>query len=212
MIDVDGTVISPGDFLPHAGRFGYLTAIDRYVTGEAIRLLAEDDDLTLEVNLSGTSICDPDLPDFVESQLADAGVPGHRLIFEFTETVALENLDVAHQLSRRLAALDCRVAIDDFGSGFAGFGFVRNIPFDFLKIDGDFVRDVTVNATDRLVIEALVALAKGMGKRTIAEFVWNAETRAEVARLGVDLAQGYHLSPPVDPAVLTCSGAIATPS
>ena len=205
--DGEGGVVAPGDFLPHAERFGYLPAIDQYVIDEAVKLLAADPDLTLEVNLSGTSICDPELPGFVEAALGRAGVSGKRLIFEFTETEALANLDVADQLSKRLGALGCGIAIDDFGSGFAGFGFVRNIEFDFLKIDGAFVRNVRDNPTDRLVVEALVHVAKGMGKKTIAEYVCDADVYAEVAALGVDLAQGYYLSPPVAPADLAAAAA-----
>ena len=199
LVTEDGLVVGPNDFLPHAERFGYLPSIDRFVIEEAVRLLTVDPDLVVEVNVSATSICDPELAGFVEGLLEGVALPGDRLIFEFTETEALANLAIADQLSKRLAELGCRVAIDDFGSGFAGFGFVRNIAFDFLKIDGAFVRDLASNNTDKLVIEALVHLAKGMGKKTIAEYVCNAEVCEEVTRLGVDLAQGFHLCEPVPP-------------
>ena len=202
LVTEDGVVVGPNDFLPHAERFGYLPSIDRFVIEEAIRLLTTDSDLVVEVNLSATSICDPELPEFVESLLGGVALSGDRLIFEFTETEALANLAIADQLSKRLAELGCRVAIDDFGSGFAGFGFVRNIAFDFLKIDGAFVRDLPSNDTDKLVVEALVHLAKGMGKKTIAEYVCDAEVCDEVTRLGVDLAQGFHLCEPVGPDAL----------
>jgi EAL domain-containing protein (putative c-di-GMP-specific phosphodiesterase class I) len=119
--------------------------------------------------------------------------------------VALANLEIADRLSRKLAELGCRIAIDDFGSGFAGFSFVRNISFDVLKIDGAFIRDLPRNPTDKLVVEALVHVARGMGKTTVAEFVRDAETCAEVTRLGVDLGQGYYLSPPVPPGELAAA-------
>jgi diguanylate cyclase (GGDEF)-like protein/PAS domain S-box-containing protein len=201
MRDDEGALIGPSTFLYIAEQFGQIHAIDRWVCGEAIALLAErqaaGDDICLEVNLSGASITDQELTESLEGMVRDSGIDGSRLIFEVTETAAIVNLDKARDFAARMAELGCSFALDDFGSGFGSFYYLKHLPFDYLKIDGDFIEKLPDSAADRLTVEAIVRIATGLGKRTIAEFVGD-ETTVELLReFGVDFAQGYHIGRPV---------------
>jgi len=122
--------------------------------------------------------------------------PGH-LIFEVTETAAVANIIHAQSFAQRLRDHGCRFALDDFGAGFGSFYYLKHLPFDYVKIDGEFVQHAITGHIDQLVIEAVVQIAQGLGKETIAEFVTSERTQRMVARLGVDYAQGYHISRPV---------------
>jgi EAL domain-containing protein (putative c-di-GMP-specific phosphodiesterase class I) len=117
-------------------------------------------------------------------------------VFEVTETAAISNIEAAQHFAEQLAQLGCRFALDDFGAGFGSFYYLKHLPFDFIKIDGEFVRQLVSDPTDRLVVSAVVDLARGLGKRTIAEFVGDEATVATLRMLGVDYLQGYHLGKP----------------
>jgi EAL domain-containing protein (putative c-di-GMP-specific phosphodiesterase class I) len=151
---------------------------------------------TVEINLSAHSLGDAQLALHIGRELRAAGVAATQLIFEVTETTAIGNIAAARTFAERLGELGCRFALDDFGAGFGSFYYLKYLPFDFIKIDGEFVRNCTSDPTDRLVIGAVVELARGMGKRTIAEFVGNEATFTTLCELGVDYAQGFHLGPP----------------
>jgi EAL domain-containing protein (putative c-di-GMP-specific phosphodiesterase class I) len=129
--------------------------------------------------------------------LTDTPVPPQRLIVEITETAAIVNLERARALADLLRLRGCLLALDDFGAGFASFSYLKHLRFDVLKIDGEFVRGLRDNPTDRLVVEAVVAIARGLGTPSLAEFVTDDETLAAVRALGVDYAQGFHLGRPV---------------
>jgi diguanylate cyclase (GGDEF)-like protein/PAS domain S-box-containing protein len=196
-----GTVVTPNVFLPVAERFGLMTGIDRWVVRRAIELLGDagttQRDVVLEVNLSGTSLTDRQFLSYVAAELADADVDPSRLIFEITETAAIANMNQAATFARDLARLGCRFALDDFGAGFASFYYLKHLPLSYLKLDGDFVRDLPHNATDQLVVRAMVEVARGLEMRTIAEFVGDAETVDLLRDYGVDYAQGYYVGKPV---------------
>ena len=115
------------------------------------------------------------------------------MIFEITETAAVTNFDDAHAFASELARLGCRFALDDFGVGFGSFTYVKHLPFDFLKIDGEFVRDSATSEEDRVILESLIHAARGLGKRTIAEYVEDAETVTLLRELGVDMVQGFYI-------------------
>ncbi len=199
MVDAHGEVIPPGSFLPIAERFGLIREIDRWVVTRAIRWLggrrAEGRRPTVEINLSAHSLGDSQLALHIGRELRAAGVQATQLIFEVTETTAIGNIAAARTFAERLGELGCRFALDDFGAGFGSFYYLKHLPFDFIKIDGEFVRNCTSDPTDRLVIGAVVELARGMGKRTIAEFVGDAADARHLRELGVDYAQGFHLGP-----------------
>ena len=200
MRDERGELLPPASFLGVAERYDLLGSIDRWVARRAIRMLAErlpgEHPLTLEVNLSGRSLGDPRLLDIIEDEIAETGVDPRLLVFEVTETTAVASIPRAQDFAARLADLGCRFALDDFGAGFGSFYYLKHLPFDFLKIDGEFVRSCTRDATDRLVIGAVVDIARGLGARTVAEHVGDRETVDALSAMGVDLGQGYHLGRP----------------
>jgi diguanylate cyclase (GGDEF)-like protein/PAS domain S-box-containing protein len=191
----EGEVVLPGAFLPTAERSGQIHALDRWVVTEAIGLLAEHPRLELEVNLSGRSLDDVDLIGRIAAELARRAVDPKRLILEITETATIANMQDARHLAEALAEIGCRFAIDDFGTGFGSFSYLKHLPAAFLKIDGEFVASPR-SRTDELVIEAIVGMAQGLGKQTIAEFVGDDETIAMLRAAGVDYAQGFHIGRP----------------
>lgn len=200
MLGENGEEIAPANFLPTAERFGLIGEIDHWVVTHAIRMLSEQAGLgrrpTIEVNLSGHSLGDTDLASHIDSELRDCDVHPTQLIFEVTETAAIGNIEAAQRFAERLAETGCRFALDDFGAGFGSFYYLKHLPFDFIKIDGEFVRTLVSDETDRLVVKAVVELARGLGKRTIAEFVGDEPTATALRELGVDYLQGFHLGRP----------------
>ena len=200
MIGEDGGLIPPATFLLVAERFGLIEEIDRWVVREAIALVAERDSLgapiAVSVNLSAKSIGKPEIVKLIGAEIERTGIDPGRLVFEVTETAAIERVDGAKQFARGLKSLGCQLAIDDFGSGFATFYYLKHLEFDYVKIDGEFVRNLPWSTTDQLVVRSLVEIAKGLGKETIAEFVSDDETAEMLRRYGVDWGQGFHLGPP----------------
>jgi EAL domain-containing protein (putative c-di-GMP-specific phosphodiesterase class I) len=196
----DGGIVLPEEFLPVAERFDLVQAIDRWVVRRAIALLAESErarrELVLEVNLSGRSMGDPQLFELLERELKRTRIDASRLVLEITETAAIENMEEARAFAERLAALGCRLALDDFGSGFGSFYYLKHLPFDYLKIDGDFVRNLTRTAVDQAVVRSIVQIAESVGYETIAEFVSDEATLQAVREYGVHFAQGYHIGVP----------------
>jgi diguanylate cyclase (GGDEF)-like protein/PAS domain S-box-containing protein len=200
MLGPGGEVILPGAFLPVAERRGMIRTIDRWVVREAISLLegraADAAPVRLQVNLSARSLSDRDFLGFICDALAAAPVDPAALVFEVTETAAIASLDDAREFLTSLSALGCGIALDDFGSGFASFHYLKNLPFDELKIDGQFIKNLTTEPDDLVLVESLVALARGLGKRTVAEYVENAATLRLVRDVGIDFAQGYYVGRP----------------
>lgn len=196
----NGELIPPGAFLDVAERFDLIQDIDRWVAAKAIATMAElrdgGHDVCIEVNVSGRSMGDTRLLEAIEGSLAEHGVSADRLILEVTETAAVANIPRAQEFAHRLGDLGCRFALDDFGAGFGSFYYLKHLPFDFLKIDGEFVRNCIGTPTDQLVIKAVVQIARGLGKRTVAEFVGDEATVALLRRHGVDFAQGFHVGKP----------------
>ncbi len=200
MRDHDGQEFPPGAFLPIAERLGLIHEIDRWVIERAIEMLAEQGaagrDLCLSVNVSGGSVGDFELPRLIAQRIAETGVQPSRLILEVTETAAIANLDEARHFAETLRALGCRFALDDFGVGFGSFLYLKHLPADFLKIDGDFIRSPRTR-TDELVIESIVHVAQGMGMQTVAEWVGDDHTLEQLRTWGVDFAQGFHTGRPM---------------
>jgi PAS domain S-box-containing protein len=193
MLGDDDELIMPGEFLPPAERFGLAPAIDRWVISRAAEIARER---RVEVNLSAQSIGDPNLPDFVEAQLSEAGAAPSNLVFEITETAAADDLDQARRLAERLTELGCGFALDDFGTGYGSFTYLKHLPVRYIKIDMEFVRTLRADSPDRQVVSAIVDVARNFGIETIAEGVEAAETAELLAALGVHYAQGYHFGRP----------------
>jgi EAL domain-containing protein (putative c-di-GMP-specific phosphodiesterase class I) len=203
--DRDGGLITPDRFLPAAERTGQIRTIDRWVLGEAIDLLAARQAVGirggLNVNLSGASLVDADTVDAIVARLAAAPVDPSELTFEVTETAAVRQMQTAERLARQLAELGCGFAVDDFGTGWASFSYLKHLPVSQLKIDGSFVRGLTESQRDRTTVRAMVDIAREYRIRSVAESVQDSETLELLAGLGVDLAQGFLLGPPVPAAV-----------
>ncbi len=196
-----GDLIMPGRFLYIAERLGLITPLDRWVAGQAVDLLERlreiDPRFHIEVNLSAHSIGDPSLAAELEQLIRASSIDANKLVFELTETAAVANIDTARAFADRLGRLGCRFALDDFGAGFGSFYYLKHLPFDFVKIDGEFVEQSPSNVTDRLILASIVGIARGLGKRTIAEFVATEEILEVCLGQGVDYVQGYHIGHPV---------------
>jgi diguanylate cyclase (GGDEF)-like protein/PAS domain S-box-containing protein len=178
----DGHLLPPSAFLYVAERFGTILAIDAWVT--------------LNVNISAKSIGNPQLVAVIDRALADSRIDPACLVFELTETAAIGNIEHAKTFTMALRSRGCRFALDDFGSGFGSFYYLKHLPFDYFKIDGDFIRGFGANPTDQLVVEAIVGIARGLRKKTVAEFVTDQAMTDRLRRSGIDYAQGFHIGIP----------------
>jgi EAL domain-containing protein (putative c-di-GMP-specific phosphodiesterase class I) len=196
--DEDGRMVRPFGFLEPADRYGLIMEIDRWVVRHALDLLTHDvsGDLRLEVNLAGPSVADSEITALVEQQIAVTDLDPARLILEVSENVAVAHLEDCQRLAKRLRSMGCGFAIDDFGSTFASFRHLRDLPVGYLKIDGDLIVTVTESRTGQLTIKSLVELAKGIGAETIAEYVSDDQTLEFLREQGVGYAQGYRIGRP----------------
>ncbi len=201
MVGDDGELILPESFLPAAERFGTITAIDRWVVAEAIRAMGRvagaGGRLALSVNVSARSIGDPELLAVIGAELTAAGVEPSDLVVELTETAAVADIPSAGAFAEAVRALGCGFALDDFGAGFGSFSYLKHLPFDVLKIDGEFIANAEDNETDRLVISAVTGIAHGLGRTTVAEFIEEGPVIELLLAHGVDFGQGHHLGRPV---------------
>jgi EAL domain-containing protein (putative c-di-GMP-specific phosphodiesterase class I) len=194
-----GRLVAPGSFLPAAERYGLVQDIDRMVVGKVAALMGGElagEDLSVAVNLSALSVTDRGMLAHIERQLARHTVDPSRLVVEVTETAAISNMRQAKAFCEGVEALGGAVALDDFGAGFGSFHYLKHLPFRYLKIDGDFIRGLPGSQKDQLVVKALVGVAAGMGKQTIAEFVGNEPTIGLLRDFGVDYAQGFQVGRP----------------
>jgi diguanylate cyclase (GGDEF)-like protein/PAS domain S-box-containing protein len=197
----NGDVLPAARFIEIAEKAGMVQELDRWVVVRALSLATEQQQQTgepvsMHVNLSGASITDISVLEFIERQLDETDADPSRITFEITETAAIRNFDTASALADRLTEFGCEIAIDDYGAGFGPFYYLKHLPFDLIKIDGDFVRDLPRSDADQLTVRAIVQIARGLGKRTIAEFVQDDRTAQMLREYGVDMAQGFHLGAP----------------
>ncbi len=201
MIGENGEIILPGAFLPAAERYDLSTKLDRWVFESAYAWMASrpgitDGMISCAVNLSGHSLSNEAFLNFIVSKLDEGKVPPASICFEITETVAISRLSNAIRFMEVLKARGCFFALDDFGSGVSSFGYLKNLPVDFIKIDGMFVRDMINDPIDLAMVRSINEIGHVMGKKTIAEFVENEEIVTGLKELGVDYAQGYHIGKP----------------
>jgi diguanylate cyclase (GGDEF)-like protein/PAS domain S-box-containing protein len=193
MVDRQGDKIPPASFLPAAERFGLIHEIDLMVLARAIELVG--DGASVAVNVSARTLTDPRYLCALEATLAAGSDPGC-FDFEITETAAVANMNDAQEFARRIREVGCSLSLDDFGTGFSSFTYLKHIPAQFLKIDIEFIRELEKNPADQQLVKAIVSIARGLGQKTVAEGVEDEETLATVRRLGVDYAQGFHLGHP----------------
>jgi len=198
----NGELMPAASFIEAAERAGMIQELDRWVVAQALELVASSEGegapLSLHVNLSGASLTDASVLEFIERTLDEGDADPRRCTFEITETASVEDYETAAGFADRLTEVGFQVAIDDYGAGFGPFHYLRKIPFDLIKIDGAFVRNMPDSDADQLTVKAIVQIAQGMGKTTIAEYVQDAVTVKMLHEYGVDMAQGFHLGRPVD--------------
>ncbi|WP_444923540.1 EAL domain-containing protein [Microbulbifer sp. DLAB2-AF] len=195
----DGGVISPGLFLPAAERYGLIEEVDRWVIQRVFRYMAQEQLIGIAtasyaINISGISLGDDTFADFVLASMSEEGVTPSRVQFEITETSAINNLERALIFIHKLRAAGCSFALDDFGRGVSSLAYLRQLPVDFLKIDGSFVRNMLADEIDSAMVSTIDHLAKRMGISTIAEYVESPELMDKLCRMGVDYAQGFGIA------------------
>jgi len=202
----DGELITPASFIDTAERFGLIKEIDKWVLKNAIKEQAKrreiGEDVTLAVNISGKHFGSSEITLLVRESMRKYNANPNRIIFEVTETAAVENLYRARGFIDSLHSLGCRFALDDFGIGFSSFQYLRNLPVDFVKIDGSFVKNLHRDTEDQIFVKAMVDLAKCLGITCIAEFVENSEIVEALKDLGVTLGQGYYIARPQENTIL----------
>jgi len=192
--------ILPGAFLPAAERFGLMGDLDFWVIRHAFEKLAkvrEDrPDVVFALNLSGIVFSDERLVGYVEEQLEQFGVPGSAVVFEITEQVAIRYIEDANSIMRRIIEMGCRFALDDFGSGFSSFNYLKQLPVEFIKIDGSFIENLANDPADRAIVTSIAEIARTVGMRTVAEHVGDERTLAILGEMGIDYAQGFFIGRP----------------
>jgi EAL domain-containing protein (putative c-di-GMP-specific phosphodiesterase class I) len=196
----DGSLLPPSAFLGIAERFGTILAIDSWVVQRAASLIAAHAQagrpLTLNLNISPVSLRGPELMSVIDQALADVQINPASLVFELTETAAIGNIERVKEFTTHLHSRGCQFALDDVGSGFGSFYYLKHLPVDYLKIDSDYIRGVGAAEADQLVVDAIVGVAKGMGKRTVAKGVVDQNMTDRLRSSGIDYAQGLHIGAP----------------
>jgi len=195
-----GELISPAQFIPIAEKYNVMTDVDRWVLSHVFNWVASHqhkyETPKLLINLSGMSFINDDFLEFVIEQLQTRDIDPKRLAFEITETAAVDNMDKANVFIDRIRKMGCHFALDDFGSGFSTFSYLKKLPIDYLKIDGSLVKNLSTDRIDREMVRAINDIGHTVGAKTIAEFVEDDETLNHLRSMGVDYAQGYGLSEP----------------
>lgn len=191
-----GRFVPPDVFIPAAERYGLMHKIDRWVIEKALTFLSAHPHLlnhimVLGINLSGASLSQPDLVDYVRDLIRRLSFPAEKIYFEITETSAVAQLDQAHAFIVAMKALGCQFALDDFGAGQSSFRYLKQLPVDYLKIDGSFIQTMLQDKTNAALVRGMQEIAQSLGMKTVAEFVENKDIADELTRISVDYAQGW---------------------
>jgi len=196
----NGETIYPNDFIPVAERMGLIHSIDLWVISEAIDFISnlpkDKSHLSLTINLSGVAFQDKSLLPAIKEKLDLTWVHANRITFEITETAAVENFEQTREMILQIRALGCKFALDDFGAGFCSFNYLKSFPVDYVKIDGQFIRNLINDATDQVLVRSMTEIASKLGKKTIAEFVESPEIISTLKEMGIDYGQGYIFGKP----------------
>jgi len=204
MIDKEGDIVSPNNFLPAAERYNMITLIDEWVIEKSIQWLStRKEKVLISVNLSGMSLSNRDFLNFVVTQIKKYKINPELLCFEVTETAAINHLSTAIHFMNVLKKLGCSFALDDFGSGLSSFSYLNSLPVDYLKIDGTFVMDIDKDPMHYAMVKSINEVGQVMGIKTIAEFAASEEIIRSLREVGVDNAQGYAIARPIPLSSLT---------
>jgi EAL domain-containing protein (putative c-di-GMP-specific phosphodiesterase class I) len=201
MRDERGELVAPTAFIPAAERYNLMPSLDRWVISQTLESLAYRGEpgvepYTLAINLSGTTLNDARFLDFLLDELSAASVPPGALCFEITETAAIANLAQVVSFMRALKARGCRFSLDDFGTGLSSLTYLKNLPVDYVKIDGQFISNVTRDPADECVVESIARMARAFKIQAIAERVESREVMQRLGELGVSFAQGFFIAVP----------------
>jgi EAL domain-containing protein (putative c-di-GMP-specific phosphodiesterase class I) len=203
MVEKDLSIVPPGAFIPPAERYDLMPEIDRWVLKKAFAMLPGQiesgrfsQDTLFSINLSGTSIRDLGLIDFIDALQADSDLAPEDICFEITERSAIENLSTATEIISVLRGKGYNFSLDDFGSGLSSFSYLKALPVDFLKIDGMFIQAIAKDPIDRAMVKSINEIGHVMGITTVAEFVEDQAILEILREIGVDYAQGYHVHKP----------------
>ena len=203
MLDDEDNMISPGQFLPAAERYNLSPEIDRWVVSNTFKWFSENNEqlemLDLcSINLSGNTLSDDGFSDFLLQQFERYEIPSEKICFEITETSAISNIDIAQRFIHSFSnELRCKFSLDDFGTGLSSFAYLKSMPVDFIKIDGQFVRDILNDPIDMAMVRSINEIGQIMGKKTVAEFVENEQILKQIKIIDIDYVEGYHISKPV---------------
>jgi len=201
MVGDDGKLIPPNNFIPVAEKMGLIHDIDLWVVSHAIDILRDlpqkFKDASLGINLSSYAFQDTALLPLLKEKLEKSGVQPDKIVFEITETAAIANYSQTREMIMNIRQLGCRFALDDFGSGFSSFNYIKEFPVDYLKIDGAFITNLTSDPVDQTLVKSMIEIAKTLNKKIIAEFVENKEILDLLIQYGADYAQGYFIGKPL---------------
>ena len=200
LIDADNQLIQPGAFIPAAERYNLMSNIDKRIIEDTFKFIHSmqhvDNNVHYSINLSGNSLNEGDISNYIETLIEDYEITPGNICFEITETAAIKNLHNTRQFIKQLKQIGCQFALDDFGSGLSSFQYLKNLPVDYLKIDGSFVRDMVNNTIDHAMVAAINEVGHVMGIKTIAEYVENDQIMKKLEALNVDYGQGYGIEQP----------------
>lgn len=201
MRDENGALVGPDQFIPAAERYNLMSTLDRWVIHKALSELADREGkvearYTIAINLSGTSLSEDRFLEFVVNELKKQKLPNGAICFEITETAAISNLSRVVHFMQALKKLGCKFSLDDFGSGLSSFTYLKNLPVDYLKIDGQFIRNVVEDPVDESMVKAISEVGHAMGIETIAERVETKQVLEKLGALGIEFAQGYYIARP----------------
>ena len=199
MLDTDGKTIPPNSFIPAAERFNIISSVDNWVIKNTLLIMQEDKykSIQFSINLSGQSLSDLGFMNNCISQIAECKVNTSRICFEITETAIISNLSNAIRSISTLRGLGCKIALDDFGSGLSSFSYLKNLPVDYLKIDGSLIKNLDTDSINVTMVEAIIHIGHSMGLKTIAEYVENDDVLNILRDLKIDFVQGYGIAKPV---------------
>jgi len=198
--DNNQRMIAPGAFLPTAERFNLMPGIDRWVINDAMRQLAmiSDDypDACISINLSGQTFDDESIVNDIQEIIKKYKINPKCIMFEITESSAIYNIESAQRLIKELTWFGCKFALDDFGSGYCSFSHLKNLPVDFIKIDGAFIQELLHDSMDLAIVKSITSISHALGKKTIAEFVEEPEVLIKLQECGIDYVQGFYIASP----------------
>ncbi|MEL7450942.1 MAG: EAL domain-containing protein [Pseudomonadota bacterium] len=215
MVDRFGSIVPPGDFIPAAERYNLMPRIDRWVVRHALQNLAHRRSsprpfYTLSINLSGTSLSTSSFLDFVRDEMQQHDLSEHAICFEITETAAIGNISSVAHFMFELKKMGCLFSLDDFGSGLSSLAYLKQLPVDLLKIDGQFVHNICESPVDTALVGAMTQIGTAMGIKTVGERVESHDTARRLAAMGVDYGQGFHFAEPVAASSRACFDPEAT--